>query len=265
MSIIEAIILGIVQGLTEFLPVSSSGHLELAKAIFGQNIGGQESMLFTIAVHAATALSTVVVFRKDIAELFSGIFKFKWNAETKFASYILISMVPVFVIGMGFKDEIEALFEGNLLLVGASLLFTAFLLFVSTRISAQKGTVNPTRAFLIGIAQAIAILPGVSRSGSTISTALILGVDREKAARFSFLMVLPVIAGALLLELKDFAEAQPERLIDNYSLLAGFIAAFIAGVAACKWMIAIVKKAKLDYFAVYCLLVGLIAIIYSLI
>lgn len=263
MSILEAIILGIIQGLTEFLPVSSSGHLELAKIIFGSEVAGKESMLFTIALHAATALSTVVVFRRDIAEIFKDLFAFKWNESTRFSWYIIISMIPVFIVGMAFRDEIESFFDGNVILVGASLLFTAVLLFFSGRYQAKAGNVNGVKAFIIGIAQAIAILPGVSRSGSTISVALISGVSREQAARFSFLMVLPVIAGAMLLEMKDFVETQPQRTIDNYSLLAGFIAAFIAGVIACNWMIKLVKRSKLDYFAIYCLIVGLAAILYG--
>lgn len=264
MSIIEAIILGIIQGLTEFLPVSSSGHLELAKVVFGSELGGKESMLFTIALHAATALSTVVVFRKDIGNIIADLLKFKWNESTRFSWFIIISMIPVFIIGMAFKDQIETLFEGNVILVGSSLLFTAILLFFSGRFHAKTGEVNGIRALIIGVAQAIAILPGVSRSGSTISVALISGVNREQAARFSFLMVLPVIAGAMLLELKDFVEAQPQRSIDNYSLLFGFIAAFVSGVLACQWMIKLVKKSKLDYFAIYCLIVGLGAIIFGL-
>jgi len=263
MSILEAIILGIIQGLTEFLPVSSSGHLELAKVIFGSEVAGKESMLFTIALHAATALSTVVVFRKDITQIIKDLFAFQWNESTRFSWYIVISMIPVFIIGMAFKDEVESLFEGNIVLVGSSLLFTALLLFFSGRYQAKAGKVNGIRAFIIGIAQAIAILPGVSRSGSTISVALISGVSREQAARFSFLMVLPVIAGAMILEMKDFMEVQPQRAIDNYSLLAGFIAAFFAGVLACRWMIKLVKRSKLDYFALYCLIVGVAAILYG--
>ncbi len=265
MSLLEAIILGIIQGLTEFLPVSSSGHLELAKVIFGQETVGDESMLFTIALHAATALSTVVVFRREIAELLRGLFQFKWNEETKFAWLILISMVPVFFVGIFFRELIESFFSGNIILVGGSLIFTAALLYSTTRIPAYEGKVTPKRALLIGFAQAVAVLPGVSRSGSTISVALLVGVSRERAAKFSFLMVLPVIFGAMILEAKDFIEIQPDRTIDNMTLAAGFIAAFIAGVFACSWMIRIVKRSKLDYFAFYCLAVGLIAIIYGLV
>jgi len=263
MSILEALILGIIQGLTEFLPVSSSGHLELAKIIFGDDIAAGESMLFTIALHGATALSTVVVFRHDIADLFKDIVKFKWNESTRFAVFVAISMIPVFFVGVFFKEEIEALFRGNPILVGSSLIFTAILLYSTTRIPDREGKVTTSKSLLIGVAQAIAVLPGVSRSGSTISVALLSGVSRERAARFSFLMVLPVIFGAIILESKDFIEAQPQRSIDNYALLAGFSAAFFAGVLACRWMIALVKKSKLDYFAYYCLAVGLIAIGYG--
>ncbi|MEM9052566.1 MAG: undecaprenyl-diphosphate phosphatase [Bacteroidota bacterium] len=264
MSILEALILGIIQGLTEFLPVSSSGHLELGKAILGDDLEAGESMLFTIALHGATALSTVVVFRKDIAELFKGLFEFKWNESTKFAAFIVVSMVPVFFVGVLLKDEIELLFEGNLLLVGCSLIFTALLLYSTTRIPAKEGKVTFGKALLIGVSQAIAVLPGVSRSGSTISTALLTGVSRERAARFSFLMVLPVIFGAMILEYKDFVEEGATQNIDTLVLLTGFIAAFVSGILACQWMIALVKKSKLDYFAYYCLLVGAIAIGYSL-
>lgn len=265
MSIIEAIILGIIQGLTEFLPVSSSGHLEIVKIMFGQETAGEESMLFTIILHAATAFSTLVVFRKDIAEIFIGLFKFEWNTETKFATAIVVSMIPVFFVGVFFRKEVESLFEGNILLIGCSLLFTAALLYSTTRIKAQEGEVTYKRALWIGIAQAVAVLPGVSRSGSTISIALLTGVSRDKAARFSFLMVLPVIFGAMILEYKDFLEVDPVRTIGNTELIIGFIAAFVAGVFACRWMIKIVKRSKLDYFAYYCAAVGLIAIIYGLI
>src|SRR5690606_36963471 len=209
--------------------------------------------------------STVVVFRNDIADIFKGLFKFEWNAETKFVAYILVSMIPVFIIGMLFRHEIESLFTGNIILVGAALIFTGILLYSTTRIPVQEdGKITFKRALIIGIAQAVAVLPGVSRSGSTISVALLAGVSRERAARFSFLMVLPVIFGAMILDFKDFTEVQPGRSIDNYSLMAGFVAAFIAGLFACSWMIKIVKKAKLDYFAYYCFAVGLIALIYGI-
>jgi len=265
MSVLEAIILGIIQGLTEFLPVSSSGHLELVKVMFGQDTIAEESMLFTIVLHGATALSTVVVFKQEIVDIFKGLLKFEWNAETKFAAFILVSMIPVFVVGMFFRSELETMFSGNILLVGISLIFTAALLYSTTRITLKDGEMTYKRAILIGIAQAVAVLPGVSRSGATISVALLSGLSKDRAAKFSFLMVLPVIFGAMLLESLEFIETQPVRTIDNLSLTVGFIAAFIAGLFACRWMISIVKRAKLDYFAYYCVTVGIIAVIYGLI
>lgn len=264
MSILEAIILGIIQGLTEFLPVSSSGHLELVKAMFGQESLAEESMLFTIILHGATALSTVVVFRQEIVDIFKGLLKFEWNPETKFTVFILISMIPVGLTGLFFRHELETMFEGNILLVGVSLIFTAALLYSTTRITLKDGEMTYKRAILIGIAQAVAVLPGVSRSGSTISVALLSGLSKERAAKFSFLMVLPVIFGVMFLESLDFMEEQPIRTIDNMSLIIGFITAFIAGLFACTWMINIVKRAKLDYFAYYCVTVGIIAVIYGL-
>lgn len=261
MSLLEAIVLGIIQGLTEFLPVSSSGHLELAKALFGQTLMADESMLFTIVLHGATALSTIVVFWKEIIQIFKGLFQFKWNEETQFAALIVASMVPVFFVGILLKDYIELMFEGNILLVGCSLIFTAILLYTTTRIPEQSGgKVTFKKAFIIGIAQAVAVLPGVSRSGSTISIALLTGVGRTQAAKFSFLMVLPVIFGAMLLEAKDFIEAGETVAMGTGVLIAGFVSAFIAGVFACRWMIKIVQNSKLDYFAYYCLIVGSIAI-----
>ncbi len=264
MGLLEAIILGIVQGLTEFLPVSSSGHLELVKALFGESLVAEESLLFTIILHGATALSTVVVFRKDIADLFRGLFKFQWNAETKYVAFIALSMIPVFIVGMLFRHEIEAMFTGNLILVGGSLMFTAALLYSTTRIPDYQGELTAKRVILIGIAQAVAVLPGVSRSGSTISVALLSGVGRDKAARFSFLMVLPVIFGAMILQAKDFVEEGATRELEITTLAAGFVAAFLAGILACSWMIKIVKRSKLDYFAYYCAAVGIIAAAYGL-
>lgn len=258
MSIIEAIILGIIQGLTEFLPVSSSGHLELGKAILGTELG-DEDLLFSIVVHAATALSTVVVFRQDIVDLLKGIFKFEWNQETQFAAKILLSMIPVGVVGVLFKDEIEAMFFGKPEVVGLMLLVTGVLLLFTHYRKQTEGTpVTFGKSVIIGIAQMIAILPGISRSGSTIATALLVGVDKSQAARFSFLMVLPPIIGANLLEIKDFVE-KPVQDVSFAVLAAGFVAAFVSGLFACQWMISLVKKSKLIYFAVYCIIVGLIA------
>ncbi len=265
MGIIEAIVLGIIQGLTEFLPVSSSGHLEIAKVLFGKSLAGEESLLFTLLLHGATALSTIVVFRKDIIEIFKGLLEFKWNEATKFSSLIVVSMIPVFFVGVLLKDEIEALFDGQIVLVGCSLIFTAILLYATTRIKEHEGKLTFKRALIIGIAQAVAVLPGVSRSGSTISVALLAGVSRERAARFSFLMVLPVIIGAMLLEGKEYLEHGDELKIDVLAMSLGVLAAFVAGVLACRWMIRIVKNSKLDYFAYYCAGVGLIAIIAGLV
>lgn len=259
MSWIEALILGIIQGLTEFLPVSSSGHLEIGSVLL--NAQSSDNLLFAVLVHLATALATIVVFKNDIFALLKDILKFEWNESTQFASKILVSMIPVFIVAIFFKDQIEALFTGNLMLVGSMLLITgALLLFAHFKKDGNK-SVGFVGAIIIGLAQAFAVLPGVSRSGSTIATALILGVERSKAARFSFLMVLIPILGASLLELLDYVDAAAEHSISNVSLIVGFLAAFISGFVACKWMISIVKKGKLTYFAIYCFIIGAIAII----
>jgi undecaprenyl-diphosphatase len=265
MSIIDAIILGIIQGLTEFLPVSSSGHLELGKVILGQEL--EVGLLFSVILHAATALSTIVVFRKDIYEVIVGLFNFKWNESWQFAVKIIISMVPVFIVGVFLKDEIEVLFEGQVLLVGCMLIVTGLLLLLTNFYGNKEGKdVNFFQAFLIGISQAIAVLPGISRSGATISTALILGVGKSQAARFSFLMVLIPIMGATLLEVKDYFEAgESAQSVSVTALSTGFVMAFFTGLFACTWMINLVKKGKLTYFAIYCFIVGTIAIIYSLV
>jgi undecaprenyl-diphosphatase len=262
MTVFEAIVLGIVQGLTEFLPVSSSGHIELGKILLQTNLG-QDSLLFSVVVHAATALSTMVVFGKDIWQLLRGMFQFRWNEETQFAAKILLSMVPAGLVGLTFKTELEALFDGNLLLVGCSLLFTGLVLWLTTVLKPRVATeVSFGQALAIGLAQAVAILPGVSRSGSTIATALMVGVDRSKAARFSFLMALPVIFGATLLELKDYLEAPAGHAtgLTALPLALGFAAAFVTGLAACRLMIGLVRRGKLVYFAIYCLLVGAAAV-----
>lgn len=206
MDLFEVIILGIVQGLTEFLPVSSSGHLELTKAIFGENSVGKESMLLTVVLHFATALSTVVIFRKEIAQIFKGLFAFKWNDDLKFSLKIILSMIPAALVGIVFKDEIESLFGGAVMLVGFMLLLTGALLFLADRAKKTDKDVGFGHSIIIGLSQAIAILPGISRSGATISTSVLLGVDREKAAKFSFLMVVPLIFGAILFDTKDYLE-----------------------------------------------------------
>lgn len=260
MTFLEALILGIIQGLTEFLPVSSSGHLEIGSYILG--IQSKDNLLFSIVVHGATALSTIVVFRKDILAILIDIFKFQWNESTEFALKIIISIVPVGIVGVFFEDQVEAFFGGKILLVGSMLLFTGLLLSFTFFKKSNTGDINYVKAFLIGLAQAIAIMPGISRSGTTIAVALLLGVDKVKATRFSFLMVLIPIIGAMLLKVKDLIET-PELASDisGITLATGFLAAFIAGLMACTWMIAIVKRGKLIYFAIYCFIVGLIAIL----
>lgn len=261
MSWIEALVLGIIQGLTEFLPVSSSGHLELAKFILGDTSLPEDSMLMTVVLHAATALSTIVVFRKDILEIIIGLFQFKWNEQTKFTLKIIISMIPAGIVGVFFNDEIEALFGGRLLLVGSMLILTAVLLLLADRAKTTGKGVGNWHALIIGISQAIAIMPGISRSGATISTSVLLGIDRSKAARFSFLMVVPLILGAMA---KDIMSGEINyESSQMLPLIIGFIAAFITGIAACTWMISLVKKAKLSWFALYCFIVGVIAIVYT--
>lgn len=263
MDLIQSIVLGIIQGLTEFLPVSSSGHLELGKELLGIKFE-ENAVLYSAVVHAATALSTVVVYYKDIVKIIVDLFKFEWNESTKFVVMVLISMVPAGLVYVFLGDYLDALFSGKIMLVGFMLLITAGLLMASSRIQSKPEEITPLKAFLVGASQAFALLPGVSRSGSTISTALMLGISRETAARFSFLMVIPVILGGTALELKDYFDAESGLQaveVGTDVLLAGFMAAFISGLVACTWMIRIVKKAKLDYFALYCMIVGVIAIL----
>lgn len=262
MTVIQALILGIIQGLTEFLPVSSSGHLEIAKVLFGDNSIPQESLTFTVVLHFATALSTLVVFRKEVVEIFQGLFQFKWNDETIFSLKIIVSMLPAVLIGLLFEDELEALFSGRVVLVGFMLLVTATLLFLADRAKKTQTNVSYANAIIIGIAQAVAMLPGISRSGATIATSVLLGVDRERAARFSFLMVVPLIFGKVA---KDVMGGEINFESSQIATLSvGFLAAFLAGLLACTWMIALVKRSKLTYFAIYCLVVGLLAIAYGM-
>ena len=263
MTILEALILGIIQGLTEFLPVSSSGHIELGAYFL--NVQNTDNLLFTIVVHGATALSTIVVFRADILELLQGLFKFKWNESTQFAFKIVISMIPVTIIGIGFEDQIEILFTGKVLLVAGMLAITGFLLLLTYFSDTKEKDVSVAKAFVIGIAQAIAIFPGISRSGSTIATGLLLGVNKGEAARFSFLMVLPPILGATLLKAREYFEAPGlGPSVDGLPLFIGFVAAFISGLLACRWMISLVKRGKLIYFAIYCFVVSGTVLILSL-
>jgi undecaprenyl-diphosphatase len=262
MSYLEAILLGIIQGLTEFLPVSSSGHLEIAKALFGNNSLPEESLTFTVILHFATALSTIVIFRKEIREIVNGLFQFKWNEQSKFSLKIIISMLPAVLIGLFFEEQLESFFGGKLLLVGGMLLVTAALLLLADRAKNTTRNVSYSNAFLIGISQAIAMLPGISRSGATISTSVLLGIDRTRAARFSFLMVVPLIFGKVA---KDILGGEINFESSQMGVMGvGFIAAFVSGLFACKWMITLVKKSKLSYFAIYCAIVGSIAIGYTL-
>ncbi|MDG1849071.1 MAG: undecaprenyl-diphosphate phosphatase [Flavobacteriales bacterium] len=262
MGVLEAIILGIIQGLTEFLPVSSSGHLELAKEIL--NVSAQEqNLLMTISLHAATALSTVFIFRKDILEIFSGLLQFKWNQEFQFSLKIVLSMIPAALVGLFFENEIEQLFGGEILLVGCMLIVTGLLLFLADRAKKTNRKVSFYNAALIGVSQAIAILPGISRSGATISTSVLLGIDREKAARFSFLMVVPLIFGKMAKDILGGSIALESTTL--LPLVIGFVAAFFTGLLACKWMIRLVKNSQLKYFAYYCFIVGAISIATTLI
>ncbi|WP_152287007.1 undecaprenyl-diphosphate phosphatase [Flavicella marina] len=262
MGIIEAIILGIIQGLTEFLPVSSSGHLELAKFILGDEALPKESLTFTVVLHFATALSTLLIFRKEVLQIFKGLFQFSWNEETQFSLKIIISMIPAVIIGLLFEEQLEYFFSGQILLVGAMLLLTAVLLVFADKAKTTDVDTSYKSALIIGIAQAIAMLPGISRSGATISTSVLLKIDRTKAARFSFLMVVPLIVGKIAKDvLGGDLNVQSAEILPMF---IGFVAAFLSGLVACKWMMALVKKSKLYYFSIYCAVVGLIAIVYSL-
>ena len=260
MSWLEALILGIVQGLTEYLPVSSSGHLTIGSALFG--IEGEENLAFTIVVHVATVFSTLVILWKEIAWIFKGLFKFEMNEETKYVINIIISMIPIGIVGVFFKDTVEAIFGSGLLIVGCMLLLTATLLTFSYYAKPrQKETISKRDAFIIGLSQACAVMPGLSRSGTTIATGLLLGNNKAKLAQFSFLMVIPPILGEALLDvLKMIGGENVAGDIPTTSLIVGFLAAFISGCVACQWMINIVKKGKLIYFAIYCAIAGLITI-----
>lgn len=266
----EALILGLIQGLTEFLPVSSSGHLEIGKEILG--VRTTDDLMFTTMVHAATVLSTIVVFRKQILSLLKGFFKFKYNDETDYLLKIAVSLVPIMIVGLFFKDQVEALF-GSIKVVGIALLFTSVLLFLSdivsrpgkgaTRAAAKevRNGISYWQALVVGLGQALAVIPGLSRSGTTISTGLICGVRRDVMAQFSFLMVLIPILGESFLELVggEFASSSVGAL----PLAIGFLSAFLSGLFACKVMIALVRKARLSWFAVYCLIAAAVIFIFS--
>lgn len=263
---LQALLLGLIQGLTEYLPVSSSGHLAIGQALFGLE-DGEANLTFTVLLHIATVLSTVVILWSEIVWIFKDLFKWKWNEGTRYVVNILISMIPVAIVGFFFKDKIEEVFGSGLLIVGIMLIVTATLLTFSYYAKPrQKEHISPFHAFVIGIAQACAVMPGLSRSGSTIATGLLLGNKKEKLAQFSFLMVIPPILGEALLDVKDIFEVGFSEAMSGLSpvaALVGFLAAFISGCFACKWMINIVKKGKLIWFAVYCFIVGGIAIIFS--
>ena len=265
MDLLQAIILGIVQGLTEFLPVSSSGHIELVKELFpnGNFKPGKE---MTILLHFATALSTCVILRKEIAQIIRGLFQFKNNEELHFSLKIIVSMIPAAIVGLKYDDLIETFFEGQILLVGCMLLLTGTLLFVADRAKQTNKTLTFGNALIIGISQMIAILPGISRSGATISTSVLLGIDREKAARFSFLMVVPLIFGKIAKDVIDIIkEPSIQENINYLPYILGFVFAFVTGLLACTWMIKLVKSSKLYYFSIYCFIVGIAAIIYTFI
>lgn len=261
MNWLEALILGLVQGLTEFLPVSSSGHLEIGKVLL--NVQVEEDLTFTVLVHFATVLSTITVFFKDLRQLSSGLFSFRWNEETKYISKILVSMIPVLIVGVLFREEVEALFSGNLILVGVALLFTALLLVSTQLVKPGSKKIPFPDALIMGIAQAVAVIPGISRSGATISTGLLLKNGRSEVARFSFLMVLLPIIGAALLDILSFSATPGGNGIPVASLIIGFAAAYISGYLACTWMINLVKKGNLYWFALYCAIIGTISIIFA--
>jgi undecaprenyl-diphosphatase len=262
MSWFEALLLGLLQGFTEYLPVSSSGHLEIGQHLFG--IKGGDNLKFDIVVHAATVLSTIVILWPEISKLLKGFFKFKFNDETKYLLKIGVSMIPVLIIGLFFKDTVEQFFGNGLILVGCMLLLTAVLLTFSYYAKPRpKENIGWWDAFIIGVSQAVAVLPGLSRSGTTIATGLLLGNKKEHVARFSFLMVIIPILGEAFIELVG-GDLANSNSIPAFSLIIAFLAAFISGCIACKWMLTLVQKGKLIWFAVYCALVGILSIVLTL-
>jgi undecaprenyl-diphosphatase len=264
----EALILGLVQGLTEFLPVSSSGHLEIGQALLGT--AGEENLTFAIVVHAATVLSTLVILWREVAQLFRGTFTTtQWNKDKDYVAMIFVSMVPVFIVGMFFKEQVESLFGSGLMLVGICLCVTAVLLYFSEWLSKRRvgvgHEVGYKDAIIIGLAQAVAVLPGLSRSGTTIATGLLCGVKKESVTKFAFLMVLIPILGEALLEMVDILTGEVvASSIGLLPLIVGFVAAFVSGCLACRFMINIVRRQKLVYFAIYCLVAGVFSIVYGL-
>ena len=267
MSWIEALILGVVQGLTEFLPVSSSGHLEIGQALLGTS--GEDNLTFAVLVHTATVLSTITVLWREVAKLFQGTFStLKWNEEKDYVAKILVSMIPVFIVGMFFKEQVESFFGNGLLLVGVCLLVTACLLALSEWLQRKRQgaghEVGYRDAIIIGLSQACAVLPGLSRSGTTIATGLLCGVKKESVAQFSFLMVLIPILGESFLDLLKLLKGEIVSSLDILPAVVGFIAAFVTGCFACRFMIEIVRRQRLVWFALYCAVVGSIAIITSI-
>ncbi|MAR62742.1 MAG: UDP-diphosphatase [Flavobacteriaceae bacterium] len=262
MDILKSLLLGIIQGLTEFLPVSSSGHLEIFKVFLDFSYDSTNSLFFTLIVHLATAISAIIYFWKDIKEIIVSLINFKKDENTFFAFYILVSMIPAGLAGYFFESEINYLFNGNLMLVGFMLILTSLILYLSDRFNNSSKRLNLKSSLIIGVAQALAILPGISRSGATIGTSIFLGLNRDLAAKFSFLMVVPIIFGSSLKIILDNEIEFNNNNISNY--LVGFSSALISGYYACKWMIIFVKRSKLIYFSIYCLLIGVLSIIYSI-
>ena len=262
MEIIKSILLGIVQGLTEFLPISSSGHIEIFKVILGFETGLNNNILFTLILHLATSFSVIVVYWKDIKKIFKSIFGIKKDENTYFFSLILISILPAGIGGFFFEDTILNLFDGNIILVGSMLLFTSIILFISDFKIKTTNNLDYAKSFFVGVSQALAIIPGISRSGLTICSSVLVGVNRELAAKFSFLMVLPLIFGSFLKILIFDEIIFNQEIISSY--VFGFLSAFISGISACKWMIVLVKKSKMKYFSIYCLALGSICIFFSL-
>lgn len=275
MDTIDALILGIVQGLSEYLPISSSGHLEICREVLGLKLPGAEALEFTLALHVATVLSTIVVLWREFAGLCTSFFTFKRDENTIYVWKILFSCIPVAIVGLFFKEDVEQFFGNGLTVVGICLIVTAALLafayFFPRRRSNRNGNgrirehdIRWRDAFIIGCAQAVAVLPGLSRSGSTIATGMILGDRRSKLAQFSFFMVIIPILGEALLQIKDLicGEATQAGEIGLMPLAVGFLAAFIVGCMACKWMIELVKRGKLVWFAIYCAAMGLVCLIW---
>lgn len=276
---LNSLIMGIVQGLAEYLPISSSGHLQICEDLLGLDMHGAGSLQFTVALHVATVLSTIVILWKEFVPLVTSFFGFKRDANTTYVFKILVSCIPIMIVGIFFKDSVEQLFDKNLLTVGIALCATALLLtfayyFRRTTTDSpalRQGGYRPRDitfldAFVIGLAQAVAVIPGLSRSGSTIATGLMLGDKREEVAKFSFFMVIIPILGEALLDIKEMIGGSSEAATESIGampLLIGFIAAFVVGCLACKWMLNIVKKGKLVWFAVYCLIAGLLCIIFN--